>query len=67
MEKKLKKKKFTVEDGESISQCLDRMANEGYTPTRRMEEPVFHEVMIDGKLETAVKEQKITFEGKLTD
>ncbi|MCT8136623.1 NETI motif-containing protein [Anaerobacillus sp. CMMVII] len=67
MEKKLKKKKFAVEDGESISQCLDRMAQEGYTPTRRMEEPVFHEIKKNGKLETEVKAQKIVFEGKLID
>ncbi len=67
MEKKLKKKKFVVESGETISQCLDRMAKEGYTPVRRMEEPVFHEVNQGGKLETVVKEQKITFEGKLND
>ncbi|RXJ02366.1 NETI motif-containing protein [Anaerobacillus alkaliphilus] len=67
MEKKLKKKKFVVETGETISQCLDRMALEGYTPVRRMEEPVFHEVKLDGKLETVVKEQKIVFEGKLND
>ncbi|MFN7251343.1 MAG: NETI motif-containing protein [Anaerobacillus sp.] len=67
MEKKQKKKKFFVEEGETISQCLDRMALEGYTPIRRMEEPVFHEVKTNGKLETVVKEQKVVFEGKLTD
>lgn len=67
MEKKLKKKKFFVEGGESIVQCLDRMAQEGYTPTRRMEEPIFHEVKKNGKLETEVKEQKVVFEGKLIE
>ena len=67
MEKKQKKKKFVVEECESISQCLDRMALEGYTPTRRMEEPIFHEVKVNGKLETVVKEQKVVFEGKLID
>lgn len=67
MEKKPKKKKFFVEEGESISQCLDRLASEGYSPTRRMEEPIFHEVKTKGKLETVVKEQKIVFEGKLID
>jgi hypothetical protein len=67
VEKKLKKKKFYVEAGESISQCLDRMSSEGYTPTRRMEEPIFHEVKKGGKIETEVKEQKIVFEGKIID
>ncbi|WP_137791361.1 NETI motif-containing protein [Bacillus sp. E(2018)] len=65
MEKKPSKKKFTVEAGETISDCLDRMANEGYTPVRRMEEPVFHEVKRNGRMEPEVKEQRIVFEGKL--
>ncbi len=67
MEKKLKKKKFIVENGETISQCLERMAIEGYTPIRRSEEPVFQEISRNGKLETAVLEQKIVFEGKLIE
>lgn len=67
MDKKLKKKQFIVEKGETISQCLDRMSKEGYAPTRRMEEPVFHEVNVNGKMETVVKEQKIVFEGRLID
>lgn len=67
MDKKPKKKKFWVEQGETISQCLDRMASEGYIPTRRMEEPVFYEVKRNGKLETEVKEQKIVFEGSLVN
>ncbi len=41
------------------------MAKEGYTPVRRMEEPVFHEVKRNGRLEPEVKEQRIVFEGKL--
>jgi hypothetical protein len=65
MENKPSKKKFAVETGESISDCLDRMAKEGYTPVRRMEEPVFHEVKRNGRLEPEVKEQRIIFEGKL--
>lgn len=67
MEKKPKKKKFFVEDGETISNCLDRMANEGYSPSRRMEEPIFQEVSKEGKLEKEVIKQKIVFEGKLID
>jgi NETI protein len=67
MEKKPSKKKFAVETGESISDCLDRMAKEGYTPVRRMEEPVFHEVKRNGRLEPEVKEQRIIFEGKLLE
>ncbi|MFC0234845.1 MULTISPECIES: NETI motif-containing protein [Fictibacillus] len=65
MEKKPSKKKFAVEAGETISDCLDRMADEGYTPVRRMEEPVFYEVKRNGRMEPEVKEQRIVFEGKL--
>jgi NETI protein len=64
MDKKPSKKKFFVEAGETISDCLDRMTREGYTPVRRMEEPVFHEVQRNGKTEVEVKEQRIVFEGK---
>lgn len=64
MDMKPSKKKFSVEAGETISDCLDRMANEGYTPVRRMEEPVFHEVKRNGRMEPEVKEQRIVFEGK---
>lgn len=67
MDKKPKKKKFFVEDGETISQCLERMSEEDYSPTRRSEEPIFHEVLKDGKLEKKVKKQKIVFEGRLIE
>lgn len=65
MDKKPSKKKFVVEASETLSDCLDRMAKEGYTPVRRMEEPVFHEVKRNGRMEPEVKEQRIVFEGKL--
>jgi hypothetical protein len=64
---KKSKQKFAVEDGETISQCLDRMSEEGYSPRRRIEEPIFHEVFIGGKLEKVVKKQKIVFEGRLVE
>lgn len=67
MDKRPKKKKFFVEDGETISQCLERMSKEGYSPTRRIEEPIFHEVSKDGKLEKMVKKQNIVFEGQLLE
>ncbi|PRO66260.1 NETI motif-containing protein [Alkalicoccus urumqiensis] len=54
------KKKFYVEENETIDQCLSRMAEEGYAPVRRMEEPVLRETK-DG-VETAY--QRIVFEGR---
>ncbi|NJP39357.1 NETI motif-containing protein [Alkalicoccus luteus] len=54
------KKKFYVEANETIDDCLNRMAAEGYTPVRRMEEPVLKE---KGK-DVEVAYQRIVFEGK---
>lgn len=54
------KKTFSVNEGETIEACLQRMKDEGYTPVRRIEKPVFVEK--DGK--TAVSHQEIIFEGK---
>jgi hypothetical protein len=59
------KKKFRVEENESIDQCLDRMKLEGYTPVRRMEEPVFQEVVQDGIKDVEPCGRTIIFEGKI--
>ncbi|MDQ0254078.1 DNA-binding PadR family transcriptional regulator [Evansella vedderi] len=64
MGKQSKKKRFTVEEGESINDCLNRMKKEGYLPVRRMEEPVLKEVKKNGKIEVEVARQQIVFEGK---
>lgn len=61
-----KKKKYEVAENETISQCLDRMKREGYTPVRRMEEPIFEEVLQDGKKEIVPSGRKIVFEGTLS-
>jgi hypothetical protein len=65
MEKRAKKKKFEVADNETIEQCLERMKREGYTPIRRIEEPIFQEIKKDGKLVIEPCGRKIIFEGKL--
>jgi hypothetical protein len=62
-----KKKKFYVEETETINDCLERMGAEGYMPVRRMEEPVLKEVKRGGKMEVEVSHQRIVFEGKLMD
>jgi len=54
-------------ENESISQCLDRMEKEGYKPSRRMEEPIFQEVVKDGHKEILPIGKKIIFEGKLIE
>jgi hypothetical protein len=65
MTKQLQKKKFEVLPDETIAQCLERMEKEGYTPSRRMEEPIFHEVKRDGKTVVEPCGRKIVFEGKV--
>lgn len=64
---KPRKRKFVVEDGETIEVCLQRMVKEGYIPVRRMEEPILQEVKRNGKIEVEVAKQQIVFEGKLQD
>lgn len=64
MDKK-KKKRFFVEEGETIDQCLKRMDEEGYVPVRRIETPVLKEVNKNGKNEVEVAYQRIIFEGIL--
>ncbi|KAA0546376.1 NETI motif-containing protein [Bacillus sp. BGMRC 2118] len=59
------KMKFYVEEHESIESCLDRMKKEGYTPVRRMEEPIFQEVVINGVKDVEPCGRTIVFEGKL--
>lgn len=67
MKKKPKKQKFEVLNGETIDQCLDRIDKEGYTPVRRMQQPIFQEVIKNGITETEVIGENIIFEGKLKD
>jgi NETI protein len=64
---KKKKQRFEVNENETISQCLDRMKEEGYTPVRRMEEPIFQEVVINGKKDVEPCGSKIVFEGVLSN
>lgn len=58
-----KKKRFIVEENETITECLVRMEREGYRPVRRIEKPVFTEEKVKGKVEYKPFSQKIIFEG----
>ncbi|WP_243387418.1 NETI motif-containing protein [Bacillus kexueae] len=66
MSKKPNKRRFEVQENESIDECLTRMKEEGYFPIRRMEEPIFKEEIVDGVVEVVPFGRKIVFEGKLT-
>ena len=54
---------FDVEENESIDDCLKRMADLGYSPIRRMEEPVFQEVKEGSSVKREPIKQKIRFQG----
>ncbi|WP_066074814.1 NETI motif-containing protein [Neobacillus soli] len=41
----MSKRKFEVQENESIDDCLNRMKQLGYTPVRRTEKPIFQEVI----------------------
>ncbi|CAI8740236.1 NETI motif-containing protein [Bacillus sp. FSL K6-1109] len=62
---KPKKKRFEVTEGETIETVLTKMQEEGYTPVRRMEEPVFKETKENGTIQVVPCGRKIIFEGKL--
>jgi hypothetical protein len=54
-------------ENESINDCLERMAKEGYMPSRRMEQPIFQETVKNGHKEVHPIGRKIVFEGKLKE
>lgn len=60
------KKKFEVEENESIEMCLQRIKEAGYTPIRRMEKPIFKEVIQNGKANYEPVGRKIVFDTKKT-
>ncbi|PLT27494.1 NETI motif-containing protein [Peribacillus deserti] len=62
-----KKVNFEVGEHESIDECLERMKAEGYTPVRRMEKPIFKEVMKNGNVEYEPFGRRIVFEAKKND
>ncbi|MGJ7912363.1 NETI motif-containing protein [Neobacillus sp. LXY-1] len=58
---------FEVQKDESIDECLNRMKQQGYMPIRRMEEPIFQEVVKGNETLYEPVGRKIVFEGKLME
>lgn len=67
MSKNNRKKTFEVQENESISDCLERISKEGYTPTRRIEKPIFKEVEKNGEIDYEPAGRQIVFEAKLIE
>ncbi|KYD10220.1 NETI motif-containing protein [Heyndrickxia sporothermodurans] len=57
-----KKKQFEVLANETIADCLTRMENEGYRPVRRIEKPIFKEVLKNNQTEYQPVSRKIVFD-----
>ncbi|QDI92613.1 NETI motif-containing protein [Salicibibacter halophilus] len=55
-----KKVKYEVGEKETIAECLERIARDGYQPVRRVEVPVFRE----GEVDMEVAKQRVQFEVK---
>lgn len=64
MKKVNEKKTFNVLDGETIDDCLTRMRREGYYPVRRIEKPIFKEIIGIHSVKYEPVGRQITFEGK---
>ncbi len=66
MKKKPKKRLFPVTEGETVATILKRMEEEGYEPVRKMQTPVFREVIgPDGEKNYEPVKSEIVFEGRL--
>jgi len=58
------KKQFEVQENESIEACLNRIKDEGYTPIRRIEKPIFKEVKLGSSVTYEPMGRYIVFEAK---
>ena len=61
------KKKFEVEEYETINDCLERMKKAGYVPVRRIEKPIFKEVKQNGESVYEPVGRQIIFDAKKLD
>ncbi len=57
-----KKMKFEVLETETISECLDRIQKEGYTPVKRIEKPIFKETIVNGQKSYEPVASQVIFE-----
>lgn len=58
------KKQFEVQENETITECIERMRKEGFQPVRRIEKPIFQEVIQGNKKDYVPISQKIIFYGE---
>jgi hypothetical protein len=61
------KRTFEVQVNESIGECIERMKKLGYSPTRRIEKPIFQEVINGSQTTYEPMGRQIIFEAKEMD
>ncbi|MFS0560675.1 NETI motif-containing protein [Terribacillus sp. 179-K 1B1 HS] len=64
-EKKPAKKRFELEENETIDALLARIKAEGYMPVRKLEEPIFRETIENGNKKVEPVGKKVSFDTKL--
>lgn len=64
MGKEKKKQSFEVQENETIDDCLKRMKKEGYIPVRRIEKPIFQEIIKNNQKTYEPIGRQIVFEAK---
>lgn len=52
-------------ENETIDQCLERIQKAGYTPVKRVEKPIFKEVIKNGEKSFIPDGQQVIFEAIL--
>ena len=62
-----KKVQFEVQENESIEDCLNRMKQQGYSPVRRIEKPIFQEVKKGGETIYEPIGRQIVFEATVVE
>lgn len=56
------KRRFVLEEGETIDACLDRIRKAGYQPIRRTEKPIFQEKIAGDQNSLEPVAREITFD-----
>lgn len=64
MNKGKKKQMFELQENETIDACLERIKKQGYTPIRRIEKPIFQEVLKGTEISYEPVGRQILFEAK---
>lgn len=58
---------FEVQENETIDACLERIKQQGYMPIRRMEKPIFQEVITGKDTSYVPIGRQIIFETKVCE